>query len=60
MKKLKYNQKSLIKRNFEECLNYKSYIKEDEKYTKLLKTKNYYLVYIYQNISNALKNIMRK
>lgn len=58
--KLRYNQKAINTKEFRECLNNKSSIKEDEKYTKLLNTKNYYVVYIYEHISKALKNIIKK
>ena len=41
--KLKYNQKAINTSEFMECLNNKYCSNEDKKYTRLLKTENYYI-----------------
>ena len=58
--KLRYNQKAINTKEFIECLNNKSFIIEDQKYTKLLKTKNYYIVYFYLYIIRYIKNFIKK
>lgn len=58
--KLKYNQKAINTSEFRECLNNKSCANRDRKYTKLLKTKNYYIVYFYLQITKAMKHFMNR
>lgn len=58
--KLKYNQKAINTSEFIECLNNKSCTNEDEKYTKLLKTKNYYIIYFYLKITETIKHFMKR
>lgn len=58
--KLKYNQKAINTSEFIECLNNKSCTNEDEKYTKLLKTKNYYIIYFYLQITETIKHFIKR
>lgn len=57
LKSLNYNQILINSNEFKECLEYATYYKEDMKYKNLLKIRNYYIVYLYQYISNLIKNL---
>lgn len=60
IRKLKYNHKAINTSEFIECLNNKSCSNEDEKYTKLLKTKNYYIIYFYLKITETIKHFIKR
>jgi glycosyltransferase involved in cell wall biosynthesis len=54
-KKLKYNNKVLDSKEFQDCLELADLSKEDDRYIRLLKTKNYYLVWLVERLYLAKK-----
>lgn len=60
LKSIIYNQNLINSKEFQECLEYTSYCKEDFKFKKLLRSKNYYIVYMYQQISSLIKYLLNK
>ena len=53
--RLKYNQKAINTPEFIECLRNSRDYAADKKYKQLLKSKNYYIVYMFQKILNIKK-----
>lgn len=58
-KKLLYNNKCINNSEFVECINNTENHRENERYIRLLKTRNYYLVYLYKVISNLYKKYLK-
>jgi glycosyltransferase involved in cell wall biosynthesis len=59
IKKLGYNNFILNSKEFKECLEWADTSKEDLRYRKLLKTKNYYLIWLIEQVIEVKKHAAR-
>lgn len=60
LRKLKYNQNAINTNEFIECLENVDKNSEERKYIKLLKTHNYYVVYMFQQLHNFKQYLLNK